>query len=190
MSNCILHKPFWCYSKSLPLLLTCCYVHFFFGDLDMLVTQHASERKLVHMEGTRLEFSECISLRKWSSSVWLALITMILGRCMRKCWKTLKISINRYFYAVSAICLQRVHIDLDNAIHMWLPSQIVVVDLYTIWALTPDLFFSSPCSEIQRFGVSCQLSIIWALFCSWASHIEWCPLFREHWMTVLLRSMI
>lgn len=51
------------------LLLTCCYAHLFFGDLDMLVTQHASERKLVRMEGTRLEFSECISLRKWSSSV-------------------------------------------------------------------------------------------------------------------------
>lgn len=43
------------------------------------------------------------------------------------------------FYAVSVICLQGVHIDLDNAIHMWLPSQIVVVDLYTVGALTLDL---------------------------------------------------
>lgn len=44
------------------------------------------------------------------------------------------------FNAISVICLQGVHVDLDNAIHMWLPSQIVVVDLYTIQALTPDLF--------------------------------------------------
>lgn len=59
---------------------------------DMLDIPLASVKRLVHMVEILWEYSEFISLRKWSSFVLPALIIMNLGTCMRKWSKTLRIS--------------------------------------------------------------------------------------------------
>lgn len=91
-----------------------CIAWFYVG---MLGIQLALERRPVPMEETHLEYSECISLRRWSSSVLLALMTKILGKCTKKWWKIQKNSTNRYW------CFQLSH-------HSPMPSRAGVCDIF------------------------------------------------------------
>ena len=56
----------------------------FFPHSDMLVTPPASEKKLVHMDGTQLASSECTSLKRLSNSVLQAQMATIPGKCLKR----------------------------------------------------------------------------------------------------------
>lgn len=73
-----------CFGYMLRFLATHSSPFYCMARVGMLVIQLASERRPVLMEEILLEYSEFISLRRWSSSVLLVLMMKTLGKCLKK----------------------------------------------------------------------------------------------------------